>query len=252
MTTAAFEGETSLAQQVAVITGGATGIGLGTAHALARRGCRVVLASRNAERVAAAAASVPGAWGVPHCDVQDLSTIERLFAQVDARFGQLDILVTSAGIARSPKSPHHVPRPIAQLEPEVFDDILATNLRGVFWACRAAAVRMVPAGRGQIMNISSARAARRGLPLGAGYCASKRAALALLEAMAAELAPRGIRVTSFLPDVVETGMIAATALGKQGALTTQDVGEWIATLLAQPAETAIVDPGLLPLGSRAK
>lgn len=243
-------GRSGLAGQVALVVGGASGIGLAVAQALAGAECRVAIAGRNPEKLAEATARVPGATGYAHCDVRHRESIELVFDQLARDFGQLDLLVTSAGIARSPLSSHHVPQAVAQLDEAVWDDILDTNLRGVFLATRAALRLMVPRGSGQIVNISSAPATRRGLPYGAGYCASKRAALAMLDAAAQEVAPLGIRVFSFLPDVVQTAMIAGTQLDKQGALTPDEVGQLIVELLAEPLDSQIESPRLLPLRRR--
>lgn len=240
----------SLEGQVAVITGGGSGIGLGIAQALDRRGCRLVLAGRNAERIDRAVSGLREAVGVSRCDVQQGEAIERLFARAIDAFGTVDILVTSAGIARSEKSKRHVPSPVHALDEEVWRDILDTNLRGVFLAARAAARIMVPRRKGQIVNISSARAGRRGMAYGAAYCASKMAAVALLEAMADEVRNQGIRVMNFLPDVVETDMLRGTELNKGGALTTEQVGECVAELLAQPGDVQLDLPALVPLGAR--
>lgn len=244
-------GPSRLVGQVALVVGGASGIGLAVAQALGAAGCRLAIAGRNPEKVAEAARQLPSARGYADCDVRRRESIEAVFAHVQRDFGQLDLLVTSAGIARSPLSSHHVPQSVAQLDEAVWDDILDTNLRGVFLATRAALGLMVPRRSGQIVNISSAPATRRGLPYGAGYCASKRAALALLDAAAQEVAPLGIRVFSFLPDVVQTAMIAGTQLDKEGALTPDEVGQLIVELLAEPLDSLIESPGLAPLRRRA-
>ncbi len=239
-----------LRDQIAVITGGGRGIGLGIARALARRGCRLVIASRNKEQVASAVESLEAAVGFPECDVRRAECIERLFEFVVERFGSLDILITSAGIARSPRSARHVPSPVSSYDEGCWDDVIDTNLRGVFLACRAAARLMVARRRGQIVNVSSLRAVQRGHAFGSAYCASKMAARALLEAMAAELAPHGIRVMSFMPDVVETSMIAATDLAKHGSLSIDEVGEYVAALLALPMDTSVEGAPLAPLTQR--
>ncbi len=234
-----------------MITGGASGIGLAIARELAGRGCRLLIASRDRAKVGRAVSEMPGSIGFSGCDVRRREAIDALWQRADEALGGVDILVTSAGIARSSLSTHHLPQAVAQLDEAVWDDILDTNLRGVFYTVRAAAQRMVAQQRGQIVNISSARAARRGLGFGAGYCASKRAALALLDALAAEVAPQGVRVFSFLPDVVETGMIAGTQLNKQGSLLPEEVGRLVAELLAAPGQSQWDSPLLVPIRPRA-
>lgn len=241
-----------LADQVAIVTGGASGIGLGIVRALDRRGCRIVVASRNPERVEAAAAVCSNAFGVPECDVRQPKSIELLFDTALERFGRVDILVNSAGIARSAKSTRHVPSPVHGLEEDVWLDILDTNLRGTFLATRAAARLMTAQRSGQIVNISSARAGRRGMAYGAGYCASKMAAVALLQALAEEVRSQGVRVMSLLPDVVQTDMLSGTDLTSGGALQPDQVGEYVAELLSIPLDTAIDLPAILPLGGKRR
>lgn len=238
--------------QVAVITGGASGIGLAVARALDRRGCRLVIASRNPQRVEQAVTSLGDALGVAPCDVKQPAAIEQLFARTVDHYGQVDIVVASAGIARSSQSARHVPSPLQALEESVWDDVVDTNLRGTFLTARAAARLMVPRRSGQIVGISSARAGVRGMAYGASYCASKMAARVLLEALADEVRAAGVRVFSVLPDVVETDMLAGTNLASGGALTSDQVGEYIAQLLELPPDATVEQAQILPLGSRQR
>lgn len=233
--------------QVAVVTGGSSGIGLAAAQALAGCGCRVVVAGRNAERVAAAVTMLDGALGVADCDVGRATDVERLFAETSQRFGPVDILITSAISVRNPAG--KLPKSVAQLAEEDWDDVLNSGLKGVFLTNRAAAQSMVPRGRGQILNLSSAYAARRGYAFGGAYCAAKFAVTALTEALAAELAPVGIRVLSLLPGVVDTPLVSGTQLGKHGKLTPADVGTWIALMAALPLDIVLDNPVLLPFGA---
>ena len=145
-----------------------------------------------------------------------------------------------------------MPSPVHALEEDVWLDILDTNLRGVFLATRAAARLMTAQRHGQILNISSARAGRRGMAYGAGYCASKMAAVALLQALAEEVRSQGVRVMSLLPDVVETDMLSGTDLAKSGALSPDQVGQYVAELLCIPMDTAMELPAILPLGSKRR
>ena len=246
-----MEAPSGLHGHVAVITGGGSGIGLGTARALGRRGCRVMIASRDFNRVAAAAASIPGAIGFGGCDVADPDSIERLFAATLDAFGPPDILVASAGLGRSPRAKGRMPTPLMNLPAEEFDDVFHANFKGVFLASRRAAQLMLEQGSGQIVNVSSARAGKRGYAFASEYCASKHAVTALSRAMAAELAPLGIRVVTLLPDMVATPMIEGTQLGKDGTMSPDDVGEFVATLLEQPRDLFFEDPVLLPRGTLA-
>lgn len=241
-----------LAGQVTLIIGGSRGIGRAAARTLAARGCRVAIAARGAEAVASAAAEIPGGLGVADCDVRQAAAVERTVSNVTERFGRLDILVYSAGIGRSPRVASATPQAVVSMEDAALDDVLDTNLRGLFLAIRAAARQMVPRGYGQILDISSARGARRGQAYGSAYCASKMAARAMVEAVAEELAPRGVRVMSLLPDAVDTSLIAGTTLAPRGALEPEVVGDMIAEMLTMPLDTRLDEPLLAPLGARRR
>jgi NAD(P)-dependent dehydrogenase (short-subunit alcohol dehydrogenase family) len=229
----------TLQGKVAVLTGGSGGIGRGIAAALDARGVRVVVAGRDAVRVAETTATLRHGAGFPDCDVRDAARVEALFAFATERLGDVDIAIACAGTGR-PKVPgRFLPEPVASLDEREWSTALDTNLRGVFHVARSAARRMVPRRAGQIVNISSARGGLMGLPFGAPYCASKMAARAMFQAFAAEMAPSGVRVFSLLPDAVDTGLIAGTRLAAAGALTPRQVGEVVADLLAMPADAVL-------------
>jgi len=230
------------AGQVAVVTGGSGGIGLGIASALDRRGARVVIAARDAEAVARAAASLAHGAGFPGCDVRGPSRVEALFEFAEKRFGPVDIAVACAGVRRAAAPGGRlVPPPVSALGDAEWDEEIETSLRGVFHLARAAARRMSARGSGQIVNISSARGGLRGEPYGAGYCAAKMAGRALFHSLAAEMAPSGVRAFSILPDAVATSLIAGTALGRTGMLTPDQIGDVVADLLALPLDAVIED-----------
>jgi NAD(P)-dependent dehydrogenase (short-subunit alcohol dehydrogenase family) len=228
--------------QVAVVTGGSGGIGLGIAAALDRRGARVVVAARDPEGVARAAAVLPRGAGFPGCDVRDAARVEALFAFAEERFGPVDIAVACAGVRRpAAAGARLLPQPVASLTEPEWDEEIDTGLRGVFHVARAAARRMAARGAGQIVNISSARGGLRGEPYGAGYCAAKMAARSMFHALAAEMAPSGVRAFSLLPDAVATPLIAGTGLGRGGMLTADQLGEVVADLLALPLDAVLED-----------
>ena len=241
-----------LCGQVAIITGGAGGIGLGIARALDARGCRVVIASRNRERVDAAVATLKNAVGFSDCDVRDAARVDALVNFTLEKFGQLDIAITSAGIGRAENANRLTPSPVMSLDEKEWDEVVDTNLRGIFLVCRAALQPMVKRRSGQLLNISSARGALRGQAFGAAYCASKMGVKAMFHSLAAELMPYGIRAMSLLPDAVDTSLIAGTGLAPRGAMTAETVGEFIAELLALPMDVMIEDPLIAPLGARKR
>lgn len=233
----------ALAGQVAVVTGGSSGIGLALVGALADAGCSVVAAARNAARLQTVCAGIERVACFGDCDVRSASDIARLFAFVDDRFGRIDIAVVNAGIG------HPRPDLLLNVGEADWDAVVDTNLRGAFLTSRAALVRMVPRRAGQILNISSARGALRGVACGAAYSASKMAVRALFESMAAEVAAFGIRVASLLPDAVDTPLIAGTRLAPRGSLQPTSVAHAVLSLLTLPQDAALENPLLMPFSS---
>ena len=205
----------ALRDKVALIVGGTGGIGGALANALITRECRVIVTSRNPDRTVDAADES----GIDRisCDVRNASEVEAAFEQVIDRHGRIDIVVNCAGIGRGAGSRNWV-EPTMSLSDDDWQEVCDTNLRGMFLVARAAAKHMVTQRSGQIVNISSARGAIRGLPFASAYCATKMATRAMFQSLAEELAPFGIRVWSLLPDAVATGLIADTTLGKRGTI----------------------------------
>lgn len=192
----------SLTGQIAVITGGGSGIGLGIARSLAAAGCRVAIAGRNEDRLRRAAEGIAAREPVKTlpCDVTRRDEVERLFNTVSAQWGPVDILVNSAGAnVRA--------RRMAELAPEAWEQLVRINLDGVFHCMQAALTIMRPRGKGLIVNICSV-AGKRALPLaGPGYCAAKFGVSALGLATAAEERGRGIRITTIYPGEVNTPIL---------------------------------------------
>ncbi|MGH8551124.1 MAG: SDR family oxidoreductase, partial [Methylococcales bacterium] len=212
-------------------------------------GCNTVIASRSPERVERMAASLANGVGFPDCNVRDSKCITSLFEFVDAKYGRLDILITSAGIGRGESAPGFKPDEVAFLNETEWDEVIDTNLKGVYLAAKKAASYMLTRRRGQIINISSARGAVRGHAYGASYCASKMAARALFESMAAELGPYGIRVLSFMPDAVDTDLIRGSRLANRGAITPEQIGKIVADALVIPMDTMLINLFILPIGA---
>jgi len=195
----------ALAHGVALVTGGGSGIGLGVATALAREGCRVVIAGRDGaklERAAAEATRLAANAGVLACpcDVTDRAAVGRLVDWTDAHAGPPGIVVNSAGL--------NVPRrSMAELDPSDFDRLVAVNLTGLFNVLHAVLPGMRRRAAGLVVSIASI-AGRRALPLaGPGYCATKFGAAGLAAAVGLEERSRGIRVTSIHPGEVDTPIL---------------------------------------------
>jgi NAD(P)-dependent dehydrogenase (short-subunit alcohol dehydrogenase family) len=230
-------------EKVALIVGGTRGIGRALADALRTRGCQVIVASR-----AVPPPSEPSQSDFDRisCDVRSQKEVDAAFQHVIERYGRVDIVVNCAGIGRSAGSRNRVESTMT-LSDEEWQEVCDTNLRGMFLVARAAAKHMIPQRSGEILNISSARGAIRGLPFASAYCATKMATRAMFQSLAAELAPFGIRAWSLLPDAVNTGLIAETNLGKRGTIDAAQMGSLIADLLSLSSDAVVEDLLLAPL-----
>ena len=194
--------------RVAVVTGGASGIGLGAARHLAEAGHRVAVLDRDgagAEATAAALASGGATALAVEVDVADWASVDDAFTRVRAALGPAEILVTSAGIESFDWA--------VDITRERWAQVLAVNLTGTFACAQAVIPDMRAAGWGRIVTIASS-SAQSGAPRMAHYAASKGGVIGLTKALAVELARSGITVNSIAPSLVDTPMVrTATAAG---------------------------------------
>ena len=184
-----------------LVTGGGSGIGAGIATVLARAGAAVVLLGRQERPLQALAARLRAAGGLAEVVVGDVSDRRGIGKAVDRAakaIGGLDVLVNNAGVGG--------PNGCALPGPERWDEIVRTNLDGVYFATRAALVH-IGAG-GSIVNISSVLG-RFGVPGYTAYCASKHGVIGFAKALALELAPRHITVNTICPGWTDTAMAKA-------------------------------------------
>ena len=225
--------------RIAVVTGGATGIGREIAKTLARRGARVAIGARRLSdptEAAKATEAITGSVIAEPLDVSDPRSVVRFFASVFERLGAPDILVNAAGV-----SVHH------RVEGHSEEDwlrVIDINLSGPFRTSKAVLGQMKAAGWGRIVNIGST-AATTAVETHPAYCASKSGLLGLTRAVALEGAPFGVTCTCVSPTWVETDMLresAATMAAKAGRTQSEEIAE-LATAnpqnrLVQPKEVA--------------
>lgn len=187
--------------KVALVAGGGGGIGGAGAEGLGREGAAVFVTDIDPVAAEATAARIRAAGGKAmsrSLDVRDRGAVDAAVAAAVREFGRLDILFECAGIA------HRVD--FLEIEPELWDRVIATNLTGMFHLGQAAARQMVKqGGGGSIVNVTS-QLAEVARPVRAAYVASKGGGRSLTHAMAVDLAPRGIRVNAIAPGPVMTGL----------------------------------------------
>lgn len=191
-----------LAGKRALITGGGSGIGRAIALAFAGEGCRVAIAGRTPDKLAAVAAEFSGqpAIACHPLDVGDRASVEKLFNWAAEELGPIDILVNNAGINLPRRS-------MVELAPEDWDRLLLVNATGAYNCLRAVLPQMRAREDGLVINISSISGKRAGVLGGVGYNASKFAMTALATTVSIEEASRHVRISSIFPGEVETPIL---------------------------------------------
>jgi 3-oxoacyl-[acyl-carrier protein] reductase len=204
-----------LAGRTAVVTGGTRGIGLAIARALAEDGASVVVSGRDAARLESAVSELEGlgaaAVGVT-ADQSKREDCDRLVDAAKERFGRIDVLVNNAGITRD--------QLLVRMKDDEWDQVMDTNLRGVFLMTRAAAKSMMRQKTGRIINITSTAGAM-GNPGQVNYSAAKAGVIGLTKAAARELAHWNILVNAVAPGLIETDMTAGLPGAAREALLQQ-------------------------------
>ena len=232
---------TTLSGSVALVTGGTRGIGRGIAAALLKLGATAVITGRSEQKTAAASEELTVGGGHCEgieCDVRRLASVAALGDRINEKYRRLDILVNNAGVG-GPASL------LLDLNPENWDDIFETNVRGVFFTMRALVPLMISTGGGHIVNISSL-AGKNPLPHGAAYSASKWALNGLTYSVAEELRPQNIRVSLVCPGSVDTdfGPHAGKDHGKM--LRPEDVAHVVSMLVTQRPQAFVSEVLLRP------
>lgn len=233
----------SLSGKVALVTGGARGIGRGIALALAGAGADVALADvdrlppgasqygsgavdglSDARRTAEAVEKLGRRSRVISADVTVKADCQRMVAETVASLGGLDVLVCNAGVVSL--------APVAELDEASWDLTLAVNAKGVFLSCQAALPALERRGGGAIINIASI-AGKNGSPGLAHYCASKFAVVGFTNALAKEVARSGIRVNAICPGILRTQMweYLAENLKREGETREQSWERYVSDLI---------------------
>ncbi len=191
----------NLRDRVVVVTGAASGMGRAIARAAGGEGARLVLSDLDGDRLKTTAAELAGPVRHRRADVTDLAEIDAVFALAEREFGQVDGLVTCAGIITT--------RPVLEVTPEEWDRAFAVNAKGTFFTVQAALKRMLPRGQGRIVTIGS-----DSYKLGGGrianipYAASKGAVVTMTKGFARSLVGTGIRINCVNPGPCDTPMHA--------------------------------------------
>jgi len=224
--------------QLALVTGGGTGLGFGISRALVEAGARVVLVSRTEEALKQACDRLGKSAGYVPCDVRDLAGLPGLVAQVEDRFGPLDILANNAG--------NYLKKPATETTDAELMNLFQTHFFSSYALSRECGRRMIERRRGSILMTVS-MTALFGIPLVSVYGAAKSALLGLTRALAVEFSPHAVRVNAIAPGFFDTALnrkafdadparkqkiLARTPLGRLGEEA--DVG-YAAVYLCSPA-----------------
>jgi NADP-dependent 3-hydroxy acid dehydrogenase YdfG len=235
-----------LTNKTALITGGGSGIGAGCAIALAREGCQVAIAGRQAEKLAEVAKRFDGTPAIKShpVDVADRESVSALFRWAEKELGRIDILVNCAGV-------NTVKRSIHELIPEEWDRIMAINATGAYNCIREVLPQMKERRDGLIVNINSTSGVRAGVLGGVAYSASKFAMAALGITVAQEVRELGIRVTNLYPGEVDTPIldkrpVPVSAEHRAKILQPEDVGAVLVTIASLPPRANVSEIVIKP------
>lgn len=229
-------------EQVALVTGGGTGIGRAFAGALAAAGARVVIASRRRETLEAAAAEMNELAGAERVytyafDVRARAECEALAGHCVERFGSLDVLVNNSGLA--------VPETAEEITEEGWETVLTTNLKGAMWLVRAALPGMAARGFGDIVNVSS-QAGKHGYADVPSYCASKWGLLGFAEAVRDHARKSGanVRVFNLCPGLVDVENTGAGSPPRPGFVHVSNMAKALMFALSLDREVVLEDISL--------
>lgn len=236
----------SLAGKVVAITGAGSGIGLATAIAASEAGAAVLLAGRNAEKLAAAAADIPGRVEVLALDVSAPDAGPELVSAALSAYGSLDILVANAGV--------YVPGDLWEGQTADFDNVVRTNVSGVINTVHAAVIELRSAGKGGDIVVTSSVSGHQAIYWEPVYSASKHAVQAFVHGVRRQLVGSGIRIGAVAPGVVLNDLWQVTSPAEIDArmaagqgVRSEDVADAIMFMLTRPRHVGIRDLVILPV-----
>jgi NAD(P)-dependent dehydrogenase (short-subunit alcohol dehydrogenase family) len=220
-----------LSGKIALVTGASRGIGEGIARLLAAQGAHVIVSSRKLDACEGVAASIRDAGGKAEayaCHIGEMAQIDKLFADLEARHGRLDILVNNA--ATNPHFGH-----ITETDAGAFQKTVDVNIRGYFFMSSAGAKLMAKNGGGSIVNVASVNGVTPGAQQGI-YSITKAAVISMTKAFARECAPQKVRVNALLPGATDTKF--ASALFHNPVILEQALSRIPMHRVAEPSEMA--------------
>ncbi len=241
--------ETNEQKKIAIVTGGASGIGFAIAEKFVTNDITTIIIGRNEEKLKAAKSKLGALCQTFAFDLNNLAAIPELIKNLVEKYSRIDILVNNAGI--------NLKKEFTEVTDEDFEKIIHTNVQSIFTISREVVKNMIKNKGGSIVNISS-MASQYGLPKVIAYSASKGAIEAMTRAMAVELSPKGIRVNCIAPGFIATDMsakalnndperknkvLSRTPMGELGAPST--IGD--AALFLVTSESAYITGVVLPV-----
>jgi NADP-dependent 3-hydroxy acid dehydrogenase YdfG len=231
-----------LTEQIALVTGGGSGIGRAFTEALALAGARVVIASRREEVLQRTAAEINRSCGAervfPHVfDIRSLEEIDSLVDSIIDRWSSLDVLINNSGLA--------VPETVDQITEAGWDKVMETNLRGVMQLARVALPHMIKHDFGDVVNVSS-QAGKHGYADVPSYCASKFGLLGYAEALRDHVRKTGanIRVFNFCPGLVDVDNARPDQAPRDGSLHVANLARTLMYVLSLDRNVVLEDISL--------
>lgn len=226
-----------LKDRVAVVTGASSGIGAAVAGTLSERGVKLGLISRSGDDL-----GIEGAVATP-CDVRDLAALETFMAAVSERHGGIDVLIANAGVGAYGD--------FLDLEPEILDEIVDVNVKGLLYTVRAALPHLLESDAGELLTIASV-AGQRGPAGEATYAASKFAQVGFMRSIDHELWKRGVRCSTLCPGGVATNF----AMGRgrtpedpdlSDMMSAAEIADSVVYALTRPRTHRVLETTLLPM-----